>query len=373
MPSNRFTTVLASVALATCSTLTQGATPDAPTAAAGSRIVGPTHPVLAGTGPCTNLDGDNATGFSDLLELLAFWGPCAGCPADLDGSGIVDFSDLLELLASWGPCPCLDLEEAAGAIIPLTGLPLSLDSKTYLDTATDANVDALRSLVYAEWGYLAADLTGFPMTIFGFSKLGVLPVPPDVMAEHMAVLSSGARSLQPGDTVYTMAYTILTPGGPMPVTGLAYEGPDGCAKLDPFLFLIPLLGDSPLAGSDYIGVTNPGTGHDVEFKVEWAIGQATGWGDVTVHCNGNQIANCSAQTGHNASFLSEAECTKEAPQVFTLGESECCSVTFHFGFANGFKSIEVGADGVSIAVEGNFGYSGTRESKVCKCCPDGGC
>ncbi len=52
-----------------------------------------------------DLDGNAIVGISDLLSLLASWGPCKGCPADFDGNGNVGASDLLELLANWGPCP----------------------------------------------------------------------------------------------------------------------------------------------------------------------------------------------------------------------------------------------------------------------------
>ena len=52
-----------------------------------------------------DLDGNGVVGASDLLELLASWGPCKGCPADFDSSGNVGASDLLALLANWGPCP----------------------------------------------------------------------------------------------------------------------------------------------------------------------------------------------------------------------------------------------------------------------------
>ena len=52
-----------------------------------------------------DLDGNGNIGASDLLALLASWGPCDNCPADLDGNGNVGASDLLALLASWGPCP----------------------------------------------------------------------------------------------------------------------------------------------------------------------------------------------------------------------------------------------------------------------------
>ncbi|NNF44953.1 MAG: hypothetical protein HKN62_18270 [Phycisphaerales bacterium] len=52
-----------------------------------------------------DLDGSGDVGFTDLLAILAAWGPCPGCPQDLDGSGDVGFTDLLTVLAAWGPCP----------------------------------------------------------------------------------------------------------------------------------------------------------------------------------------------------------------------------------------------------------------------------
>ena len=52
-----------------------------------------------------DLDGDGSVGTSDLLILLAAWGPCddcGNCPADLDGDCSVGTSDLLILLSNWG-------------------------------------------------------------------------------------------------------------------------------------------------------------------------------------------------------------------------------------------------------------------------------
>jgi hypothetical protein len=53
-----------------------------------------------------DLDGDGTVGITDLLALLAGWGPCpappAPCLADLDGDGTVGITDLLALLADWG-------------------------------------------------------------------------------------------------------------------------------------------------------------------------------------------------------------------------------------------------------------------------------
>ncbi|MBX3373154.1 MAG: hypothetical protein KF817_04910 [Phycisphaeraceae bacterium] len=55
-----------------------------------------------------DLDEDGGIGFSDLLLLLANWGPCghacAWCPWDLDGNRDVGFSDLLILSSNWGVC-----------------------------------------------------------------------------------------------------------------------------------------------------------------------------------------------------------------------------------------------------------------------------
>lgn len=56
--------------------------------------------------PCPwDIDGTGDVGISDLLDLLADWGPCKGCPSDFDGNDDVGIADLLELLANWGECP----------------------------------------------------------------------------------------------------------------------------------------------------------------------------------------------------------------------------------------------------------------------------
>jgi hypothetical protein len=70
-------------------------------------LTDPSRPRECGV-PCSgDVDSNEAVDFSDLLAVLAAFGPCpAGppCPADIDGNGAVDFSDLLTVLASWGPC-----------------------------------------------------------------------------------------------------------------------------------------------------------------------------------------------------------------------------------------------------------------------------
>ncbi len=63
-------------------------------------------PILMASAGCPgDIDGDGQIGTSDLLALLAAWGPNPGHPADIDGDGTVGTSDLLALLAAWGNCP----------------------------------------------------------------------------------------------------------------------------------------------------------------------------------------------------------------------------------------------------------------------------
>jgi len=52
-----------------------------------------------------DVDDDGSVGFTDLIAILAFWGPCPDCAYDFDTDGFVGFTDLIALLAAWGPCP----------------------------------------------------------------------------------------------------------------------------------------------------------------------------------------------------------------------------------------------------------------------------
>ena len=52
-------------------------------------------------------DWDDTVGFSDVVKLLANWGPCPDpqcCETDLDGDGATDFDDLVDVLANWHTC-----------------------------------------------------------------------------------------------------------------------------------------------------------------------------------------------------------------------------------------------------------------------------
>lgn len=49
--------------------------------------------------------GDGVINVSDLLLVIAHWGPCPDCVADANGDDVVNVNDLLTILANWGACP----------------------------------------------------------------------------------------------------------------------------------------------------------------------------------------------------------------------------------------------------------------------------
>ena len=51
-------------------------------------------------------DGSGSINVTDLLGLLASWGPCSPpCLPDTNFDGFVNVTDLLVLLGAWGACP----------------------------------------------------------------------------------------------------------------------------------------------------------------------------------------------------------------------------------------------------------------------------
>jgi len=48
-----------------------------------------------------DVNGDGVVGVSDVLALIANWGPCSGCSEDVNSDGVVNVTDLLEVIANW--------------------------------------------------------------------------------------------------------------------------------------------------------------------------------------------------------------------------------------------------------------------------------
>ena len=50
-----------------------------------------------------DVNGDGVVNVSDLLIIIAGWGPCSGdCPADVNDDGMVNVSDILAAIGNWG-------------------------------------------------------------------------------------------------------------------------------------------------------------------------------------------------------------------------------------------------------------------------------
>ncbi|MBT8486621.1 MAG: hypothetical protein HKO59_11995 [Phycisphaerales bacterium] len=82
-----------------------GAAIDTPVGAGAGGLSCPTFTLFIPAASCdADVDGDGTVAFTDLLAVLAEWGPCPVCDADVDGDEIVGFTDLLAVLAAWGPC-----------------------------------------------------------------------------------------------------------------------------------------------------------------------------------------------------------------------------------------------------------------------------
>ncbi len=52
----------------------------------------------------TDINGDDVTNVTDLLEVVGAWGAMGSSPADVNGDGVVGVADLLEIIDGWGPC-----------------------------------------------------------------------------------------------------------------------------------------------------------------------------------------------------------------------------------------------------------------------------
>lgn len=48
-----------------------------------------------------DVDGDGVVGVSDLLAVIAAWGPCSSCSEDINADGVVNVSDVLAVIANW--------------------------------------------------------------------------------------------------------------------------------------------------------------------------------------------------------------------------------------------------------------------------------
>lgn len=257
-----------------------------------------------------------------------------------------------------------DLTAYINSVIPSSGMNLTLNSVTLFNTATALNINAMRDSVFYNWVYPDGLVVGASAIVSGVYKLGEQTgLDTALVSLHMTFLSSGTNSLQVGDKLYRCSYTLIdSTNGTFNFTTIGYEDGSGDAKFEPFISLCPV------HHSDYIKTTKPGAAHDAEFEVKNGFGSvcASGWGDCKITCSGETVVDCFGLVGGDACFLWEYEITKDCATV-----GNCCRCIFRFGFANGFSSVGVGVDGVSIELSGSFGWKGSTETVVKRCCPSG--
>ena len=256
-----------------------------------------------------------------------------------------------------------NLSTVINANIPASGMNLTLNSVTLFNTATGSNISAMRDSVFKNWVYPNGVVVGASAIVSNVYKMGEQTgLDTALVSNHYSFLTSGTRSLQSGDKLYICSYTLIdSTYGTFNFTTIGYEDGSGNAKFEPFFYMCPL------HHSNYIKVTKPGAAHDVEFSVTNVFGAgASGWGDCVITCDGETVVDCFGLVGGDASFLWEYKTTKDCA---TIGK--CCRCIFYFGFANGFSSVGVGADGFTIELSGSFGWKGSTEAVVKRCCPSG--
>ena len=66
--------------------------------------------IILPRGKCVaDVNCDGNANITDLLSVVAQWGPCspppAPCPGDTNYDGTVNITDLLNVVAGWGKCP----------------------------------------------------------------------------------------------------------------------------------------------------------------------------------------------------------------------------------------------------------------------------
>lgn len=98
-------------------------------------------------------------------------------------------------------------------------------------------------------------------------------------------------------------------------------------------------------------------------------------GCVRATCQGAACTDCRVVSSEAfAGFFSKAEIAPGAGttgHVIAHGNAKCCDGYFNWAWATGFKSLKIGADKVSIEIEGNIGQSGNGSFTVTECCPRG--
>ncbi len=314
-----------------------------------------------------DVDGNGTVDVLDLLAVLSAWGPHIGLE-DLNDDGVVDVLDILLLLGNWGDCPaaddCADLiEEAIGDLLPAVAFTMDDFSIEYVDEFTAANRDDLLDEIVHESFYPILDADLDPSLLL----VGKIADDPDIApADIAAYLGAIDTATANGARLYKITWDSPTAGG-----FITYAICDDSTVIyETMMHLVPVpwpLDLEPPFDAPIPGVNcwpGPGlvrvyhNGFGVQCLRFQCCAHAICEGPVLIDCDCTHIAMGTA-------FGWAAKGTCQSTQV-----GNCCKAKCNFGYASGFKSVKVGADGITIEISGYLGCQGTF-SKITLACCDG--
>lgn len=102
----------------------------------------------------------------------------------------------------------------------------------------------------------------------------------------------------------------------------------------------------------------------------FGVEAATMESSVKVQCLNGKVITCSSENSSSSTFLWEARVESSCKTIKNPDGSntECCFCEISMGYASGFRSLEVGAGGVSLKVTGALGCAGAFDGQQMKCC-----
>lgn len=269
---------------------------------------------------------------------------------------------------SGSPSWSQDLSTTINSWIPHTGLGLTLDSVTLVGTADNSNVSLFRQQIVDNWVYPNGVVSDATATITDLQPISALGLSSLQKQSHLDLVTTSPFGLVTGDKIFQVNYTLSNPGiGVQTFSQLAYEDSAGNAKFEPWIYT------TPLTGSNYIHVNNQGS--SVDFSVSNTLfACASGHAELDISCdNAGHITRCDTLTSSSSLPLWDSLISHEPEKTFTKNGTEYCSTVVNFGFANGFKSIGLEANGYSISLSGSFGWAGTTSARIeASCAPEPG-
>lgn len=234
---------------------------------------------------------------------------------------------------------------------------VTLRSVTFVDTFTSANRAALIDMAVQQGSIPIWDDTD-PTVL----AVGIIADDPNITQQQIDDYTNFLNGLAPdGAGLYQLTYDSTT-AGPFQTFAICKEG---ALAYENMLFMLPSNGAAP--GQQGASPQSVGQATDTSsssIKNGFGVTVVTFSCTAIADCEDGQLVGCSSTHTASGCFLWHAEGTDSATQV----GGNCCRAKCNFGWASGFKSVEVGADGVSIKISGHLGSSGTFSDTAKACC-----